>query len=105
MSHEIEAKVAKVYTAEGGKNANKFDFASLIEMFFKMFSSSLLERPAAMKRFVRRNPDKVDELLEDRLKDEKTFNNTRDRNAAAVAVRKTFLAMDDDDIKSRAMAA
>lgn len=93
----IEQKMTKAYTAAGGRNVGAIPWPQIIQAIMSLFQGCIT--PAAAKRWARRNPDAVKDMIATKLKEEGSFSSTRDRGAAIEAAYKTFLAMSDDEIR------
>ena len=91
-------KIAKTYTKNGGRNANAFPWAAIIQALLAAFGGCIA--PAAAKRWARRNPEAAKEIIDETLKHNSTFSAAKDRNAAKEAAYTTFLGMSDSEIRA-----
>lgn len=96
MARPVTERMQRAYEGEGGRGAEAFPWADIIKMIMSLFGGCTT--PAAAKRWARRNPDACKDMIEEKLKAERTFSSTRDRSAAVEAAYSTFLTMSNDEI-------
>lgn len=98
MSHAIEAKLAKAYTAAGGRNVGAFPWASILELILGMLGGCKL--PVVQQRWAKRHPEAAKEALHDKYKEMGAFTSTIDRTAAVEAAYETFITMTPAELRA-----
>lgn len=91
----VEKKMAKAYTANGGVGAGAVPWADIIQTIVSLFGGCM--RPAAVRRWAKNHPDAAKAMIEEKLKG--SFTSKEDRAAAAQAGYEVLLSMSDDELK------